>query len=272
MHRPPSDNGVRSSQTEGFLSEEAAEVALEARRRFAAEFQILIDACQAAHRLLGELQVAPDNIRELLAATTFERLLSTVEGAILLLQRGMIPQVHILARSAIETWFILAAVAKDPSFAELFVLSEEHARKNGLTRLIRGAKRRGRSDADLATELQLLAQLEASLEEKRPRDFNTFEVAKIGGRLDYYDSAYVHLSLAVHTSLRSLDQAITKVDAQGLVAELERGPSFEGFEMAADLLAEPLIVGMGDLLAVFPGLTDPGWAALHQRLRELRLL
>lgn len=81
------------------------------------------------------IQIHRDNKVEGYAALLFMRTLASIQASILLLEAGFISQARTVQRSALETFFSLAALAKEPGFVNNLIEGHEADQKNMMKKM-----------------------------------------------------------------------------------------------------------------------------------------
>jgi hypothetical protein len=165
------------------------------------------------HRLLYEVKVSPDDRPQFLAATMLARLLSNAQGSILMTERGLSVEARTLARSALETVFVISAVANEPKAIDKLV-DAEHRNRRMVARVL---------SASTHLDEEHQAAIATLLNGPPGNRFDVYEIAKIANLQDTYDVLYRDLSHDVHASIGALER-YAKSDAEGNIVGLEYGP------------------------------------------------
>lgn len=76
---------------------------------------------QLCHTVVFSLKIDSNNMQQVLVASLYLKKLSTLQGVLLLAEKGMINESKTLLRSMLETVFSLVAIAKDKSIVEKFI-------------------------------------------------------------------------------------------------------------------------------------------------------
>lgn len=253
-------------RTNGFLSDELAVSEKDFEKRYASKIELSKAVNSLAHRLIFSIEIASNDLKDLLLSTLLARQISTFQGVILLARKGLIFQADMLVRALAESMFLVAAIRKEPDFAEKWLLSDEVSRKRSLVRLNEDRRRRG-EPPDEATVV-LIAELEKSIREQKIEKFSTERIAKLAGLESYYDTLYGFFSMAVHSSSRSLDKAL-QTDSRGRVTSIEYGPVIDGFDMHFDYAISMTLYVLHEMSVHFK--KDPSEVeSLQQKNNELR--
>ena len=189
-------------ENRGFLSEFVEQQRLEVRQRHRERFDLADQVSDLGQRLMPQIAAVPRSQQNLLACGYFVRGLQTLQGSVLMAERGMVAEARILLRSALETLFYLGAALKDKEFANL--LDRDHVAR--VEKLI-GAHRRLSKDG---APKKFVQEAEVSLEQIRTKlgEGQTLPIADVARRakmMPTYEGYYRGLSTdAAHPSSLSL--------------------------------------------------------------------
>ena len=118
----------------GFLSPEIEAYRTVIRQRYAEYFDLIERSGRCCHAAKTKCEAHNGNGQEVWAIGLFLKILADVEGATLLLERGLTPQARSLLRVAIHG--ILAKICKEYRFARVYGMGSEQER----LKLIKGIK------------------------------------------------------------------------------------------------------------------------------------
>jgi uncharacterized protein DUF5677 len=177
-----------------------------------------------------ELQTTP------LIVTLFVRGLQSLQGAILLAERGLATEASMVTRSVFETMFYLGALRREATFSE--VMRQDHIKRTStsVSAFLEMVERDGLADdhAELRDDLDELRKREGA-----GREIKVFRVAERAKRRAYYDTSYRHLSnSAVHTTVKALAQHWHEDEAG---KSIRTGPALP--YLIADVLGELVCAG-----------------------------
>lgn len=239
---------MTSFDTDGFLSDEISGWESDFVRRYAAKLDLSASVNRLAHKLVFSLEIASEDLRDLLLSSLLARQTSTFQAFVLLARKGMIFQAEMLVRALAESMFIVGAICKKPEFAEQWVLSDEVSRKKSLVRLNEDRRRRGEPPDEAATTL--IAELEKRIRDEKIEKLSTERIAKLAELQSYYDTLYGFFSMAVHSSTRSLDKAL-QTNEHGKVTFVAYGPEIDGFDMHFDYAISMTLYVLHDIATHF---------------------
>lgn len=106
---------------QGFLSNELDEVRGRLRHKNAEPVALLDSISELGQKIVPRITTLSPTRQNLMAGAFFLRGIQSMQGAILMAERGMDLEARTLARSALETLFYLGAAVKEEDFAEDFM-------------------------------------------------------------------------------------------------------------------------------------------------------
>jgi hypothetical protein len=236
-----------SENDEGFLAEPLDHVRIQVREKYGAWRELLSRVNRLAVKNQHQIIIHSDSNVERYAAVLFARTLSTTQASILLLEVGLVSQARVLLRSALETLFALAAIAKDPGVVDKLV--EGHTVEQ---------KRVARNmPLWLHPELKKIADTETASERFRSfvdspaTGLSAFDLAQKGGLEDWYRTVYMVFSWPVHGAAIDLNRHVVMGD-DGDVKEFRNEPEIDGQESSWLCAIEVLLKAIDALATVFP--------------------
>ena len=143
--------------TDGFLSDEITDWEKDFERRYVSKLELSMSVNRLAHKLVFSIDIASNELKDLLLSTLFARQVSTFQGFVVLSRKGLIYQAEMLVRALAESMFLVGAVRKQPEFAEKWLRGDEVSRKRSLVRLNEDRRRRGEPPDE--TAVALIAEL-----------------------------------------------------------------------------------------------------------------
>ena len=188
----------------GFLSQENEEFRAKNRQRYEAGFDHCRRLSDIGQRLLTEIATKPTVEQTLTAVGLYVRGLQSLQGSILMAERGMVTESRTLVRATLETHFYLGAERKHPMFYDLLFMdyiartsknavsalaaTMQHLPGEDLSEALAGAKAFKKEFEEIAQALQIRT------------------AADKAGMLLQYDTIYRNLSTyAAHPTLASLE-------------------------------------------------------------------
>ena len=225
-------------EIDGFLSCGLQHHVDECRRRHAAWFELVARTNRLGQSLLGEVRIDPSNFQQWFAGLFFGRLLGHVQGAVLLIERGMLAPGEVLCRAGLEALFGLLAVIERLETAQDLIRADPRQQR----RLLNATLRRGDSLGAHALQeaASVLDEVRQSLNQNPSPEITTRCLAEWGRVGDLYDSAYAILSLSVHANLRDLERQL-ELDHAGNPRCIRWGPTLDGVDESLLLLVDIVV-------------------------------
>jgi hypothetical protein len=222
-----------SLQTQGFLSPEVDTFRLAVRST--PRLKVWFDFADELIRYgLDTLRVheTSRNNQELLISGFFVRAHQSFQAAIILCERGMIPDARGVIRSAVETAIASAALAADTAFVDRLIGADSQHKLTYARVLLEDADYKGRYSL---TEIAKLEEVKKNIEAidknspRAPRNINWKDVADKHCK-DLYIALYRLLSSdGTHTTIDVMDRYFES-DALGQITALKMGPDHEGLD------------------------------------------
>jgi len=224
----------------GYIGKQIQEWINRYRQEYTNWFALAEDLNRFAHRQMFGLEVNSGDISAILIATAFLRSLSAFQGVIILVERGMIYEGATLARSQIESMFVLCASVDDPEFAKQYILSHEANKLEAMKKLLRSSGNIRQVIGNSITS-EDVEKLKAKLKCEGVRDIKIADVAKKTKLYDWYTVNYAFISMyATHPTAASLDQHC-KPNSEGKVECFVWGPEARGIDRILSIAVEALI-------------------------------
>ena len=248
---------------DGFLSQVVREVRSEVRRMYAPHVELLYSTNRHAVALQHDLNIHPNNLGEAVGAALFARTLASTQASALLLEHGLPSQAQTVLRSALESLFHLAAIAKQPNVAATFIASHDADRRTVVDRIRRWKDPALRASVDSKiSEAELDAMCKGS-----GKAMILYDLAKLADMEDWYLMHYTLLSFAAHTKVSDLDRHVV-LGANGEATEFQNEPDTSRQEAVWAWATEVQLAAMRSVSLVF-SLNCQVTESLSQRLHEL---
>ncbi len=243
---------------EGFLAESVHDVKAEIRNKYSDWRSLLGHVNRLAVANQHLIVIHRDNEVESYAALLFIRTLATIQASILVLEAGLIAQARILQRSALETFFSRAALAKEPSFVDRLIEGHEAEQKNMMNKMKNWEGAELRQFADAAIASGQWDHISAST----ANAITLFDIAKIAGLEEWYRSVYMVLSWSVHGATVDLKRHAV-VNADGETIEFQNEPEIEGQGPTWFCAIKLLLEAVTALAIVFPNVDQGSLDEYH---------
>ncbi|WP_243316895.1 DUF5677 domain-containing protein [Geothrix paludis] len=240
---------------QGFLADEFSFFTDVVNVKHGELISICMELNKRAQAFQYSLAIHNEHPSEIICSILFSRVLTTYQGALLLSQKGMKHQIQMLIRCILEPLFPLIAISKELNFVNIFVLSEEHERLKGINKIIRYKERN--NDRDDLQELKNLADsIKQHILTEKIVSVSAYECAQKAGLQDYYDTLYSFMSITLHASPRSLEEALEMDPEKVSIKEIKNEPDLEMFDAHLTTLADCLLKAVLATAVIF-GVDEP---------------
>jgi Family of unknown function (DUF5677) len=173
---------------------------------------------------------AEERMHALIAFGLWCRSLRASQGAILLLERGMVPEAQVMVRTAFEFLVYAAAGMVDPEIVESMVTGDSYARREMARSMLDEGVKCGRLTADQIVSLEELVVEHAA----GKRQISVYDAANKVGLAYHYSTVYRALSLVgAHATVASTNSVFDPKEV-GFGAVF--GPSDVGLEFCLGLV------------------------------------
>ncbi len=213
---------------DGFLGNSSTAIE-RIRYEFANWFAVVRDLNRLGMSLFPLLKPRQDDHQMILAGTLYGRCLLSVQGAVLLAERGLAADTRTIVRAATETAITLGALVRDEGVIDLLLLRYAYADRAMRNACLRDPEAAAMmSPEQVATVRGVIANLERDfprLAEQRGDPFKIEQLARVGGALSLYNAIYRPTSTdAAHATFASLNRHIDAT-AEGGIRGLRFGPN-----------------------------------------------
>lgn len=184
-----------------------------------------------------------DGQHHLLIMALFARTVSNTAAAMLVAEHGYNVQGKSLLRTALESMFVLAAIAKNSTMAEAYVQSGEREikRKVNKTRFWSDGLRSTVQSRFASEGFKASSKIAKST---TARSFSIEEMAKVAGLHDWYLTAYSLFSDAVHGNIHDLEQQFIRNEDDGEIEAIRSGAIVDHLEGLYLCACEILLKGL----------------------------
>jgi len=258
-------NGIEKS---GYLSPEIDEWVKKHRSENSELFHLAEDINSFAQEQMFLLNVHNRDYQEILTATAFVRSHSLYQGALIMLQRGMVYEAATLVRAEVEVMFVLTAAVKERKFAKAYILSEVTQKLRLMKNILRSSSELKNAIGDDVTS-DKVKKLKEEIKKEGITDIQFNNIASISEYYDWYTVVYTVLSqLGAHPTPRSLDQHLA-IDSAGDIQSLLFGPDIYGIPSLVSTAVECFIIILNSVSTLFEMNWDENLNIYHNRLKGL---
>jgi len=257
-------------ETDGFLSDEAAEGRAVFRERFADIFALAEDMNRIAVKKLGEARLSDIHEGQFVLYLLAIRIIESYEAIIILMERGMLAPAKLIIRPLLEALFTLAALEKDKDLISKYFDTQSQAQFE----LLRSStKWRNEDLKKLFKESRLEAKYiekKRELKENPPVTLRPIDWAKAAGYEDFYHFYYVHYASFTHSNLSALEDHMERDGEEKVEASF--GPTIAGFD---DLLGHAIrftLLSVMHMCSAFHIEIDSDVDRIEEGLRKLNAM
>ena len=208
---------------EGFLLEHIEEYRQHICQNHEPQRALVYEINRFCQRVKFDMHVHNRDGQEIFSAALFIKILSDVQAAVLLLERGLSSQARSLLRVALEALIVLGKLAKSYDFVEAFIRYGEQQRLN-LVRAIRQNPARSLDDIRPEITEEVAREIEQIVGDIPRRNLEQW--ARELGFSHFYDAQYRIYSGDIHSHPRALERYL-ETDATGEYAVINWGPAME---------------------------------------------
>lgn len=241
-----------SINDEGFLSSDTDSWIRKHRDDYRDEFSIAERLNKLAQHALLHSEPRRDNNHQLLISILFARILCNYQGAIILVERGMVANARALLRVMCEALFALGACVSDENFADALIKDDRHREADLIRSLLSVEKEHSNLTEERRMEfVEREASLRAELKLDNSKRLGPYGIAKHAGMLNQYHLIYAPLSSTVHAAVRDLDTHVN-ANENGEIVDLRWGPDLPGIDYVLSAAIDSMFTAMGFVEKLFP--------------------
>ncbi len=160
-------------------------------------------------------------------------------------------QVIILIRCILEPLFPLVAISKDHTFSHELVKAEDVERLKDLNKFIQYKERNNIDDDDLANAKVHKLIVKENIEKNNLKKIRVSDCRSNAGMEDWYDTLYAVTSSTLHSSVRSLEEALHLDHTREKIVALKNEHESEGFDDLYITLSECITHAISSVCSIF---------------------
>lgn len=253
-----------SDAVDGFLAVSIDHVRSHVREKYAEWRDLLMRVNRLAVANQHAIVIHTDSNIERYTAVLFARTLTTTQASALLLEAGLVSQARVLLRSALETLFALAAIAKDANVVEKLV--EGHAAEQ--KRVARNLQLWQDTELKKIADAEVASGRLQSILDSSATGLSAFDLAQKAGLEDWYRTVYMVFSWPVHGAAVDLNRHVVIGD-DGNVTEFRNEPEVDGQESSWMCAIEVLLKAIAALATIFPNVDQSPMAQQYAEAHGL---
>lgn len=210
------------------------------RQQHGRRFNHLAQISELGQKVLPMFAGYPRENYYLITGALFMRGLQSLQGGIIMIERGLNHEARTLTRSCFESLFYLGASVRDPEFSNRIALDHIH-RMEGLSR----AHSKYSSEEDRADLTAAIEEMKKVGKDAKGKQLGISDAADSAEMRMMYDGFYKGLSNdSAHPTLMSLKALWDMDEATNTVRGLQWGPANVGPEAHDDTLELLSLVGI----------------------------
>ncbi len=251
----------------GFLSEDIVQVQQQIRERYAHHFDLIHRVNSFCQQGKHRLSIHSRDGQQVLAVCLLIKLLDDIQGAVLLLERGLASPCRSLLRVGIEALFILANICQHDDFYKSFIHGSQIDRLR-LARAIRENPAPAFDDVRPYATPELIERLANEIKEAETTKEAAAELAGHVNLKHLYDGAYRLLSQDIHSSPQVLEKYLVMDDAD-VLERIEWGPVTTDLKLELDTAPAIMLTGFDAINRLFDLNLDAEIQSFDAELRAL---
>ncbi len=216
---------MSSIEADGFLSDEAEEFRLKIIAEHQDFFQFSDEINRFMMKFLIQQKIGDDIDSKAIVITLFCRIIESFQGICVLLERGFMPQAKVLTRATLETYFILAALQKNPALLKSYTDQHKDSRRRALKAACQFKGESLKADFKKHGIEKLYIEQKRQLAGTKLEILTPKEWAIKADMEDFYNLYYVTYSNSTHSNLSAIDD---HWDSSEQSINLAFGPSDRG--------------------------------------------
>jgi hypothetical protein len=251
----------------GFLGQEIETWRIKVIARHQAHFDFAYDVNDFCQRAKYGLNIHNKDGQEIIVASLFLKMLSDYQGAIILLERGLIAQGEEVLRCALEAFFLIKRAIEDDGFPVVWAKSDDLDR----LRMLRSV---GVGEGGLPPSIDA-AQLEAKMSEVQ-RDIEQSHAKRIKitdimqeTEAQWLPSLYMIWSFPVHSTPRAVEKYVQSATPGEGIRGFNSAPSERGLNFALAWGAAVMLAVWAPLSKLFDLNVASEVDTFEARFREL---
>lgn len=209
-------------ELEGFLSIEAEEGKKYIIEQYKDVFDLAKDLNRFSMTFLRQQRMEEEINHKFVINVLLLRLTENFQGAILMLERGMLPEAKVIARAMLESIFILVALQKKPNLLNCYFDQYHDGYKKALKAALQFKNKHLRAEVKRHNFEKLYVEKKKELTGKQLNILAPKNWAEKAEMEDFYNLYYVTYSNSIHSNLVALDDHF---DSSPQQVNLSFGPS-----------------------------------------------
>jgi hypothetical protein len=198
----------------GFLSKDMKNISEVHYKEHKQIFDVCYKMNSFAQTLKSEMEIDPNNCRQVIASCFFIKIMNGFQAIILLFLQGLETEAKIITRTILESLFVLKAIADDKEEVRSFIDTDKKKKEKLLKNIFVNDNENIYITLKEKLTEKMLDELKQSNKKECIKDIQVYEWAKKANLLEYYRYVYVALSFEVHPDVRNLGKHLILDDNQ----------------------------------------------------------
>jgi hypothetical protein len=205
-----------------FLDETVQQVISDTREQYPWHFEHSFHLNNLAHRVVASVNIKSGNVQQMLLAALEHKALTSFQGVLILIERGLDTEAKCILRTLLEVTFRTVAIAKEPANGLAYIQQDELKRRKFINKYS-NISTEARNEDNLKDLEALRPEVARKILEQGIKEIKTQDYARLADLLDFYNSAYAVLSESVHVNVGELESSFVK-GSSGELKALYYGP------------------------------------------------
>jgi hypothetical protein len=196
------------------------------RKSYGPVFVLAQELNRECHRFLDGRRVDPKSKLQVTTSVLFARMVELYQAIVVVIDRGMVTPGRIIFRVFLEAFFHFFAIHRDSEYLNEY-LNQFHVQRKTMVNRIRNSTSPHLEELRRPIDINLVAEIRQTLDEKGVRKVSIEEVARKADLHDIYVTVYEVLSRAVHSSASDLESHLDYNTEKETIQGFRYGPSSE---------------------------------------------
>lgn len=202
------------------------------------------------HELAFTADIRNRDVRHLLIACLFTRILDHYQATVILLGTGLVAPAKVVLRAIIETVFTIRAIAANEEMLRDYINADLLKRLKTLKKAQKHDHIINLDDVRQAITPDLIDKLNEQIEASGAKSRTVEEYSKLAGMHDWYMTHYALLSDATHSNVRDLESYLS-IDKAGEARSIVYAPSLDEIPLMILTAAHSVLLGADAFAATF---------------------
>ena len=218
---------MSSMEEDGFLSEQIKQYIDQHRQQYLVLFKFCEEINRFTHSTMFTIDIGNKELTKMIVTCLYIKTMGIFQGIILMVERGMGNEAKALLRCLLECRFSIVAIKKNNDLVNRLIREDNEFKRLKALRNYKKNMELGTTTFPHTPSMEeigtLIDQLKKKIKEGNFKEVPIWELAKIAGLSEIYNSAYCYLSGAIHVDLSELENYL-KINSNNRAEEFLWGP------------------------------------------------